>query len=176
MGYSVAARAKNRELQTKMLAFLAKNFKLWPEVIGKPKRGSYASRPQSQLDYDHGRTSIGFDYNAYGGEREYIFAIFRWVAIKVGRRTPGGAKIPFYVYDGNEVEPIYQHEPHDARANTVDEWGVPVYDKQNLTTGGRWRPQAMLEALEEKDAFDHIRKEIQRLDALWVDQVGSSAS
>jgi hypothetical protein len=176
MGYSVAAPVRSQELFEKMYRFIAKNFRMWPEVMGEPGWFSYASRPlrTGQLSYDNGRRSIGFDYNAYGGEREYIFALVRWMAIKVGRRTPY-AKIPFYVYDGHEVEPIYMTEPHDQRANTVDEWGVPVYDKENLTSGGKWRVLAMLETLDEGDALDVIRKEIQRLDALWIDQEGAPA-
>ena len=167
MGYTVTAQVRSSELCSKMLSFLQANWKNWPELSEHPC-GQYASGPLGfpDLSYNHMRRAIGFDFNASGGEREYIMAVVRWLAIRVGRKT---LPLPFYIYDQNEAIPVLRVSPTDGRANLVDDWGVPLYDDQNLTGRGEWRTQAMLEMCEEPDALARIRAEIQRLDALWAE-------
>ena len=166
MGYSVTAPCKSAELQQEMLAFLGRHWQTWEELGAKS--GGEISRPKgTALSYDSGRSRIGFDSKAFGGECEYAIAVVRWIALKIGRRTPI-ARLPYYVYDGTDAIPIFTKGPTPKGSpNLVDKWGVPVPDKANKTSSGVWRVQALLEAEDDPDALKRIRTELRRLDALW---------
>ena len=94
MGYSIAMRAENKNLQKKMIHFMKENYVLPHILFGRENDysrltdnyGSNARRGRSGLSYDNNRMAIGFDFNACEPERDYIFAVTRWMALKVGAK------------------------------------------------------------------------------------------
>jgi hypothetical protein len=169
MGYSVAVPIRSYELRDRMQELLDREYRTWPELHGGTKNDPvYVSPPMSKgLSYDHGRCGIGFDYNAHGGERHYVFALIRWMALRIGRRTPT-AKQPYYIYDGHEVIPIQREEVPESGNSTVDCWGVPIETPNERKIKGVWWVIYELTHIDnEPNALDVIRKEIQRLDHLW---------
>lgn len=117
MGYSISAtvRGKNHH---KMLAFLKANFRPFGDLTSEKAHRSLGD-PSDDLSYDHGRGIIGFDYQSglSDWERQYAYALCRWVAIKAGLRKtrfrgfkgPKGYEFeptPFMTYDGYEDWPI----------------------------------------------------------------------
>lgn len=152
MGYSIAIRVGSSELRLRFLKFMQESFRRWSMVCGKDPsewQGS-ASDPTDDLSYGGTKTSIGFDYQSgmYGFERDYIYSVIRWMAIKVGDRKTKmlidddeGAVVhefseptPYYIYDGEKaLNPILVTTeeqastfPTSQRNWTVDEWGVRV--------------------------------------------------
>ena len=153
MGYSLAIRVRSDELRQKFLKFLQNNFRRWSVVCGKDPsewHGS-ASDPTDNLSYCGTKTSIGFDYQSgmFGFERDYIYSVIRWMAIKVGDRKDRmlideddeGAVIlefpestPYYIYDGEKaLNPVLVVTEEQAETLTdrprhwsVDEWGVRI--------------------------------------------------
>ena len=85
MGYSISVNCKSQQAQTRMLKFLERHFRHWGVLMGGPSDADrYISAPQA-----HGKHQVGFDYGAWGAnttEREYYYALLRWVAIQVGQR------------------------------------------------------------------------------------------
>lgn len=171
MGYSIATPVRSEKAHREMLAFLKENYRPWGKVIGNDDAGGYITEPTSDLSYDHSKRKIGFDYNASGGERQYAFAIVRWIALKVGRRT--AAKTPYYVYDGHErVGILVRQEPlaEDVPDVTDCEPGL-AYCVLTDSTGYRLNERDFimkeLRMLDEEDTLENIRDELRRLDALW---------
>lgn len=101
MGYSFAIRAANNKLKKKMKAFMDEHYHKPHELFGG--KNDY-SRFTDDLSYDSHRMALGFDFNATEPERDYIFAVCRWMALKVGqvraRWKSLGKAVPFTVYDG----------------------------------------------------------------------------
>lgn len=153
MGYSISIHVKSKPVRRKMLDFMEVNYRRWSVVCGKdPNEWSGSSRgPTDDLSYGGSKTSIGFDYGPMAGfERDYIYSVLRWMAIKVGDRKPvmntdEGEKgptepvtfpepIPYYKYDCDSYfTPILiateEQEaalPEKHRHWAVDEWGVRV--------------------------------------------------
>jgi len=153
MGYSIVIQVKSDETRRKFLKFIQENFRHWNMVSGVDSsewQGS-AGEPTDDLSYGGTKTSIGFDYQSgmYGFERDYLYSVLRWMAIKVGDRKTrmvvdkddeGAVAIefpeptPYYVYDGEKnlnpvlVVPEEQVELLDKspRHWAVDEWGVRI--------------------------------------------------
>jgi len=153
MGYSLAIRVRSDQLRPKFLKFLQTNFRRWSVVCGKDPsewHGS-ASGPTDDISYGKTETSIGFDYQSgmYGFERDYIYSVIRWMALKVGDRktkmrvdVPDGGSVvhrfpeptPYYIYDGepdlNPLLVVTEEQaaalPKDQCQWAIDEWGVRI--------------------------------------------------
>ncbi len=168
MGYTVTAPVRSKQAWSKMLAFLERNYRTWPALNGRPKGASYIRGPiGDDFSYDHGKQRIGFDYNCFGGEREYMLALVRWIALRVGRKRGGR---PYYLYDGGleGVIGIVLKKPIPKEATLTDRWGVPIDPgPKYYDLSPRWHVAWTLEICEEPNALSVIRAEIQRLDALW---------
>jgi hypothetical protein len=169
MGYSVAVPIRSYDLRDRMVRLLNQEYKTWAELHGGTKDDpAYVSHPaKHDLSYDHLRCKIGMDYNAHGGERHYTFALIRWMALRIGRRTPI-AKQPYYIYDGYEALPVQREEVLGSGNPTVDRWGVPIETPNAHKIKGVWETTyELIHIDEEPDALEVIRKEVQRLDDLW---------
>lgn len=152
MGYSIAIRVKSEKTHPKFLAFMKQNFRPWNvlrRVDPSEWQGS-AGDPTDALSYGGAKRLIGFDYQSgmYGFERDYIYSMIRWMALKVGDRkkqmvvdkTDKGSIIhsfsnptPYYIYDGEEtLNPIIVVEGQELTLSegqqfwAVDEWGIRV--------------------------------------------------
>jgi hypothetical protein len=153
MGYSLAIRVRSNKLRQEFLKFLQSNFHRWSIVCGKDpsKWQGSAGDPTETLSYGGSSTSIGFDYSSgmYGFERDYIYSVIRWMAIKVGDRkkqmlideSGAGPVIhqfseptPYYLYDGepmlNPILVVTEKQavdlPKDQCQLAIDEWGVRI--------------------------------------------------
>lgn len=153
MGYSLAIRVRSDQLRQRFLKFLQTNFRRWSVVCGKDPsewHGS-ASGPTDDISYGKTKTSIGFDYQSgmYDFERDYIYSVIRWMALKVGDRktemrvdVAGGGNVihrfpeptPYYIYDGeldlNPLLVVTEDQaatlPKDQSQWSVDEWGIRI--------------------------------------------------
>jgi len=118
VGYSITAPMASEIAKKRMLAFLEKNLRKFPELLGKPAdQPVYYRGPledglptNESLSYDDGPCRIGFDYNCSSLEREYIWTICRWMALQCGRID------------------IFQYSPHFP--NLQGAFPVVVYDGQ----------------------------------------------
>ena len=125
MGYSIAIRCKNKELKEKMITFMEANYRGWSKIGNQ--QDDY-SRFSDDLSYDSGKMAIGFDYNACEPDRDYIFAVCRWMALKIGRkrRWKELGLIPFYVCDGGHTAddrfPILVKDEWEKKAPNSYEW------------------------------------------------------
>jgi hypothetical protein len=110
MGYSIAMRAENKGLQKKMIHFMEENYTLPSILFGKENNYSRLTANcieyASGLSYDNNQLAIGFDFNANGPERDYIFAITRWMALKIGAKKEfkGLGPVPYIAYDGGRTK------------------------------------------------------------------------
>lgn len=69
-----------------MHEFLLEFYRPWPEVVGEDRPPIF-SPPTTDPTFAHGACVVGFDYGGIGLiEREYNFALVRWMALQVGRR------------------------------------------------------------------------------------------
>jgi hypothetical protein len=118
MGYSLAIRTRNQDLRKKMCGFMGEHFRSWPQIADL-KYSSSASKPGLDLNYDSSKSALGVDYQStlHGWDREYIYALTRWMAIRIGQVKTKFAKdvvtpnvfkkpVPFIVYDGYESWPL----------------------------------------------------------------------
>lgn len=82
---------------------------------------------------------------------------------------PPPRKSPYYLYDGTKPIPVFVNvEAPGSGYPTVDEWGVPIETPNSHKVNGIWEvTHELVKIYEKPDALDIIRKEIQRLDALW---------
>lgn len=174
MGYTVAVEGRSKDLIDRMFAFLGKEWRPWPVVNGEgPDAPSYVRPPRiDDLSYHCGGPYyIGCDYNCQGPERYYLYAFIRWLATKVGKRTPF-TKTPYYIYDGREPTPVFVNTEAEGH-HTVDKWGVPIKTPKSRKIKGVWEIEyELINLYGEPDTLNIIRQEIQRLDALWSDGQG----
>lgn len=192
MGYTVATPIRDEESKARMLAFLEKNFKHWDELRGRALqnrgrgyRGPIADDAADGLSYDHGSCRIGFDFNTPAFDRDYIFAVCRWMALKVGWCVefpiapivavdgdeladpvcPGLVGVyPVIVYDGesNNPWPMIRDRVTAGDAHrwcVVDEFGCHDDDYRSLVLNKEFYGY---------DGAKIIRDEMKRLDALWT--------
>jgi len=111
MGYTVATPIRNEQDQALMFEFLFNNFRHWDDLRHRESRYYRGPSVNGDLDYDKGPCRIGFDFSTSGFEREYIFAVCRWMALKVGRVDTFPTKCrpevkgahPVIAYDGDEA-------------------------------------------------------------------------
>jgi hypothetical protein len=117
MGYSLSTVAKSKAAQERMLAFMEKHYEPAWKVRGLKEGAEFISAPMDDLSYAHSKNQIGFDFNASGFEREYMFTVTHWMALKIGRLTDsaklddedvffGGDPAPFILYDGDDRWPV----------------------------------------------------------------------
>jgi len=150
MGYTVTVAPRTPELRRKMLEFGKKNFKRWSELTGLLFDGATELLPGKNLSYDKSPKRIGFDYNSGATEREYVHALVRWMAIRVGTKKAG---VPQYCYDGGEWDGV-EPEKFDEHG-----WWKPEAFR---VTG----PAGVLErAVLNEEAV--IKPELVRLSELW---------
>lgn len=174
MGYSVSTPCKSPKALRTMLGFLLEHYRRWSEV--SEQKYDYATKPLEDLSYDQGGCKIGFDYNASMAERDYIFDICRFMALRVGRlgrwddfRDPA----PYILYDGFDRYPVldktqWEYVPKGWRWAKVHPWGESIRHCCLDPALRRCRPG--LDDEERQDIKHHmklIRTELQRLSALW---------
>ena len=123
MGLSVSVSVRSQRLKDVMYEFLQRLYRPWSDVLEELGdddddfevldffRGPFVD---SELD-SPGKCLIGFDYEPVAGpEREYHYALVRWIALQVGKRRRTfrsdnlkfAQAVPYYVYDGIEAKPI----------------------------------------------------------------------
>jgi hypothetical protein len=153
MGYSIATKVKSEDLKLRFLGFMKTHSRRWSLVCGKEQSEWYgsASDPTDDLSYEHSQDMIGFDYQSgmFDFERDYIYSVLRWMAIKVGERKDRmlvdedeegvvmhefPEPIPYYIYDGGSIltpilvvtEEQAATLPKDQQQWAVDELGVRI--------------------------------------------------
>lgn len=112
MGYSISCIAKNKVLLLKMWEFLQEHYVEPAQLFNQKDNYSRLAiniADSTGLSYDHRKNAIGFDYNACEPERDYIFLVVKWMAIKIGKtiKIKNVGEVPYYIYDGNEKCPIF---------------------------------------------------------------------
>lgn len=124
MGYSISMTARNKGDHKKMLAFMAKNYRPWADVLVEafpdvPRETTSVSEVRDNLSYAPGNLEIGIDYggHCYGWERLHAFSTIRWMALKIGKKgskfseeevkpATFEAPVPYMTYDGDAKWPI----------------------------------------------------------------------
>lgn len=103
--------------------------KLFNQIGNYSRFASNHYDEKSTLSYDSHKLALGFDYNACESERDYIFAVVRWMALKVGqiKEFKGLGKAPCYVYDGGTMA-------------TEDVWPVLIDTEWKLPSSSEWVP------------------------------------
>jgi hypothetical protein len=110
MGYTIAAHAKNVKLQIAMIAFMKVQYRKSDEIfpgIGNYSRLAVGWFGDDALSYDKHKLAIGFDHSSAEPERDYIFAVTRWMALKIGSQIKVKGlteKVPCIYYDGGHNE------------------------------------------------------------------------
>lgn len=138
MGYSLGVHARSQELRERMLDFMATEYRPHWRVRGVAERPCYSSPPGENPSYCHGPHLVGLDFNASGFERGYAFALIRWMALRVGRKTRKftgegevghtfESPVPYMLYD-TEKWPLLQmalgDTPEKLRWCCVDSLGL----------------------------------------------------
>lgn len=149
MGACLTVRARTAKDRDRMQDFLTKHFRPWTKVIEHiplETRGLFlpqGEEPSSEVSYRNPHTSIGFGKLAHGWERDYQFAVCRWIALQVGRQKMRFSKedcggttdkpVPFIVYDDIDSWPVFLCTSKQAKALgkkqrqwAVDRFGVYV--------------------------------------------------
>jgi hypothetical protein len=135
MGYSVSVTIRSPALQARMREFLEASYRPWPDILDEDEETQFQG-PTDELEYAHAKHQLGFNYSTGGGaEREYVFALIRWMALHIGRRRSHfrmgslDRAAPYYVYDGAEVVPVLHATewatlPSALLAYRVDPYGL----------------------------------------------------
>lgn len=120
-----------------MANFLADTYRPWAEIASENVTAQFVG-PTDELEYAYSKCQLGFNYLVSGGaEREYVYAIVRWVALQVGRNRRKfdmgdlPKPVPYYVYDRGEVVPVLLNEDWPSPSRTfrpylVDQYGLPL--------------------------------------------------
>ena len=120
MGYSISTPCKSAKAQRTMVGFLMLEFKPWSTLIGQ-ELGEPLSEHIRSMAVEHGKDHIGFFANAALGERDYIFSICRFIALRVGRLgrwEDFDDPAPYIIYDSDERFPVLDH----TQWNVQKEW------------------------------------------------------
>jgi len=97
-----------------MFELLVDSYTPWAEIVDDENSTFSGPRADDELIHSAGRHNIlGFDYTAaVGSEREYVFSVARWIALKVGRRRRRfrglalNSPVPYWLPDGTEPHPV----------------------------------------------------------------------
>lgn len=122
-----------------MRSFLLSEYRSWGSVIEDPELEMQAV-PLTQ----HSKGEIGFEYDLMSGpEREYHYAIMRWVALQVGKRRSRfrtfsatlSEPVSYLIFNGQETHPVlpeskwdWHRQPPSLRNSICDEYGTPIGD------------------------------------------------
>lgn len=138
MGYTISIPIQSLELRTKFFQFMEKNFRHWSIVTGKTPDEWRGSGGPPTDDVFERPTSIGFNYQSGMGEfeRDYLYSVIRWMAIKVGDRlsemtideTDTGPKMAVTF---PQPTPYYHCEPFENPVLVVTESQIPTLDKDS---------------------------------------------
>ena len=111
MGYSVSVVARSPKLKDEMNSFLLQRYRSWSQVLDDRTLDDAFQGP-----FLTSRGDIGFDFDPVVSvpEREYHFAIIRWMAIQIGKRRSKfrsegldlARPVPFFLYGESEALPI----------------------------------------------------------------------
>lgn len=113
MGYSVTTLARSVKLKEAMVGLLREAFTPWPEIVdGYTSSFSYPCCDDGLIN-TKGATALGFNYStAVGPEREYVFSVVRWAALRVGRRRRKfrglnlDSPVSYWYPDGIDPQPV----------------------------------------------------------------------
>ena len=198
MGYSISIQVSSIKIRKRMLHFMEQNFRRWCTVCGSKPDEWQGSASNPTDDIFNRPKAIGFHYQSgmYGFERDYIYSVLRWMAIKVGVRrskmktdeTDEGEEVatfpepvPYYNYDGDPTfTPILVVTEEQATALTknqrhwaVDEWGIrigsTVVDSQIMSCIGISGPNGP-DILTESKALGEPPKEDGKEREAWFDR------
>lgn len=184
-----------------MIAFMEKNYTLPHKLFGGKADYSRFTHNcgdkdwahQNGLSYDHNPLSIGFDYNACEPERDYIFDVTSWMALKIGAMRPyRGERVPFFYYDGGHcaddrwpllIKRVWEKKIKGEKWRFVDEvghkpkitqfYGVPAFDdlktvkEQKAFLEDRLQLYRDLGFAGYQEIDKILRTELKRLDKLW---------
>jgi hypothetical protein len=198
MGYSVSVHAKDIPSLYKMWDFMQKFYTKPTTLFGRKDCYSRLATNFGKgarlygLSYDHSRSAIGFDYNACGLERDYIFQVVGWMTLKIGKtktiRNVG--EVPYYVYDGHEkslifVESIWGDRiPKKYKYAAVNDVGfkslaseyvgVPAYEKESNKQAWleeRLSAYSKLYGISWQEIDEKIHNELIRLDTEYINRI-----
>lgn len=141
MGFSLTVSVRSQRLKDGMHEFLLKKYKPWSEFLDDDEVPDHFQGPfiDDQLDTP-GKCCIGFDYEPITGpEREYHFALVRWMALQIGKRRSKfrgealelNSPVPYVLFDGIEAMPVLLHTEWensgpDLQAYVCDALGMKV--------------------------------------------------
>lgn len=124
-----------------MTSFLKDMYRTWPQVTGDDATPGFEGPTDEGLQGISSECYIGFSYGSPPGvEREYVFALVRWISIQIGRRKSVfrnenlnlEVPVPYWVYDGLEAFPVLLDKDHDWSADLdgfrFDRFGLPEGD------------------------------------------------
>lgn len=110
MALSLAVAARSHRLKEAMLDFMSRLYVPW-STLTEEDRPDCFSGPLA----DPSKPLVGFNYEPTSGpEREYHFAIARWMALQIGKRRSKfrfdglnfTSPVPYVVFDGIELCPV----------------------------------------------------------------------
>lgn len=183
MGYSITTPIYGTKKRDKLFDFLESHFVYPHKILGH--KVSYSCLKKGDFSYDSGRCCIGFDYSAiFGFEREYIYTICRWLALKQGRKQKkfdgftSNIDLPYIIYDGIDKFPVILRGTIEVTEEmewaVVDQYGwkpcAYEYELNNIDD-----ENAKKKLKEESDWIkENIHREIIRLDEVYEKYFGNS--
>jgi len=191
MGYSVSVRARSKKLLLNMWNFMQEHYTPPSDLFNKSYNFSRLAvnifDDESSLSYDSSKLAIGFDYNACDPERDYIYSIINWMALKIGKtyKIRNVGEVPYYVYDGYEKTPIFVESlwkdniPEKYKWALVTDIGFMPFDKKFIGVPAYDEASDKKKFIEEKlkyysipgmsgrDVEEKIHNELKRLDSLY---------
>lgn len=168
MGYSISIRVTSAAKRKRMLRFMERSFRGWPSVARLKDSFRSAGDPTDDLDYDKSKIAIGFNYASHlcGWEREYTFAVLRWMALTVGNRKyfptwSRTKKFPFLVPDGEEPWPlIVATEAQALKLREDRQWAA--VDKLGVRSGPDLPSDLALSLELSSGDYKQFRAEVER--------------
>lgn len=144
MSYTITVKCQNKGIRDEVYAFLQDE----PSPWGPLKSSRWIKRRGLE---------VGFWYTTFmGWEREYIYTVIRWLALKVGVRDiifgpdgepssdGSGEKYPYYLYDGS-LTPLVLNPPEpSSEAIYVDTLGIEINDEY-------WTDLVLMQTLDSSD-------------------------
>jgi len=152
MGYDIYVVARSLKLKRKMLRFMRKHYVPWNELT--EQEHNYTSPVQDWRDLcaTSSKLALGCHYGpVMGAERDYCYAIVRWMALKIGTKAINFRKhgetgpkisstepVPYYSYDGCEKCPVITEAKGLGKTvRQVDQYGLEktAYSYYTLIAG-----------------------------------------